>query len=672
MNKSIKSGLTAGMLALAITTTALPTTKANAQTNTELQAQIQILLAKIQELQSQFTNPSTIQINLTRDLREGMSGSDVKALQQFLNSDPATAVAISGIGSKGNETTYFGPATKAAVIKFQNKYRSQVLTPVGLSYGTGFVGASTRAHINALGKTVTPTTPVVTPPVTSDPTPTTPSESIAGEEGEITVTRGSEHTNTLELSGDFDEVYSVQIKAEDSAMTIDRFDFMFDKRPWKYLDSFELYQDGKKIASMKAEEKNFTSVGNEYRLRFSGLDAVVDKDEKDTFVLEAKALKSLSGDRELDSISLYVPEKGIRAKDTAKIISFNPNSDLDSRSFDFRDAEEDGEITASLSDESPDSGVIPVKKTSNTSNVTVMVVDVEADDSDIEINDAYIKVSSSESQVTNVVKNLSLVFAGKTIATESVVKNGASPITSKDEDGNTYNVIEANEYYVHFDSLKNIEIDENDTEELTIKAEFHKQFGRYAQGTSVNFTLRALEGENSFGEDVVNGNITTGDNSTFSLYTEGLTFSFKSEEADTKGQLNRTGVYTITFDITAFGNDVYVPMTAGRQTGTTTVGSVGAEYSIVTSAGQKYALGTSVDSLDIVSAKEVGSFYKISEGTTKTVDLDISLDNTGGVQNYYRAKLEAFRFLIGSTTGTEYTITSDLKGFRTGLVSIKN
>jgi peptidoglycan hydrolase-like protein with peptidoglycan-binding domain len=40
-----------------------------------------------------------------------------------LNSDPDTKLADSGPGSKDQETEYFGPLTKAAIIKFQEKYK---------------------------------------------------------------------------------------------------------------------------------------------------------------------------------------------------------------------------------------------------------------------------------------------------------------------------------------------------------------------------------------------------------------------------------------------------------------------------------------------------------------------------------------------------------------------
>ena len=44
-------------------------------------------------------------------------------------------------------TGYFGSITREAVISYQEKYAPEILEPLGLNKGTGFVGSSTRLHL---------------------------------------------------------------------------------------------------------------------------------------------------------------------------------------------------------------------------------------------------------------------------------------------------------------------------------------------------------------------------------------------------------------------------------------------------------------------------------------------------------------------------------------------
>lgn len=175
--KSTASRIVAGFVgfAMALSMAGVAGT-AGAATTEELQKQIADLLALVTALQGQLsgvsgggTTASVCPYTWSTNLKVGSTGADVMSLQKFLNATAGTALAGTGAGSSGKETSTFGPATKAAVVKFQNMYAADVLTPVGLTAGTGFVGAGTRAKLNMLCASAPTPTPV--PPGTPTPVP---------------------------------------------------------------------------------------------------------------------------------------------------------------------------------------------------------------------------------------------------------------------------------------------------------------------------------------------------------------------------------------------------------------------------------------------------------------------------------------------------------------------
>jgi hypothetical protein len=76
----------------------------------------------------------------THALTLGSTGAEVKALQQYLNQH-GFIIAATGAGSLGDETTYFGKATRSALEKFQKAK--------GISPAAGYFGQLTRTYINA-------------------------------------------------------------------------------------------------------------------------------------------------------------------------------------------------------------------------------------------------------------------------------------------------------------------------------------------------------------------------------------------------------------------------------------------------------------------------------------------------------------------------------------------
>ena len=78
-----------------------------------------------------------------RNLTIGSKGEEVRKLQECL-------AKFKDIYPDGDITGYFGKKTKEAVVKFQEKYASEILAPIGLKKGTGDVKPMTRKKLNQI------------------------------------------------------------------------------------------------------------------------------------------------------------------------------------------------------------------------------------------------------------------------------------------------------------------------------------------------------------------------------------------------------------------------------------------------------------------------------------------------------------------------------------------
>ena len=107
-------------------------------------AEIKNIIVQLQSQLAALTGSASCS-QITQNLYFGMKDNfQVKCLQEFLKSQG------SGIYPEGITNGNFYALTQKAVIRFQEKYASEILAPAGEIKGTGYVGPLTRAKINAL------------------------------------------------------------------------------------------------------------------------------------------------------------------------------------------------------------------------------------------------------------------------------------------------------------------------------------------------------------------------------------------------------------------------------------------------------------------------------------------------------------------------------------------
>ncbi|MFW6282884.1 MAG: peptidoglycan-binding protein [Minisyncoccales bacterium] len=111
----------------------------------ELKAKIEELKAKIEQIKKEIAQLKGESCNkIDSNLKVGMENNEVECLQAFLKNQGED------IYPEGLVTGYFGNLTKDAVIRFQEKYKEEILGPYNLEKGTGYVGKTTKSKINEL------------------------------------------------------------------------------------------------------------------------------------------------------------------------------------------------------------------------------------------------------------------------------------------------------------------------------------------------------------------------------------------------------------------------------------------------------------------------------------------------------------------------------------------
>jgi len=142
-----KKGLVVGVLLSVLVVPSIGFANTNTSTISELQALINSLIKEVASLRAQLGGQSgggSTQAwcyDFNNNLTIGGEGAEVRALQ--------AALAREGF-DVGKYRGYYGNKTASAVTGFQQKYKREVLTPAGLSYGTGFFGPSTIKKMNNL------------------------------------------------------------------------------------------------------------------------------------------------------------------------------------------------------------------------------------------------------------------------------------------------------------------------------------------------------------------------------------------------------------------------------------------------------------------------------------------------------------------------------------------
>lgn len=633
-----------GILFAAIVITGLPQT-AKAATTAELIAEIQSLQAQLNQLLAQLmggavTPPSGVPaacagISFTRNLSIGSTGNDVRCLQAFLNQNADTRVALSGAGSSGLETFYFGTLTRSAVIRFQNKHAATILARAGYFDASGFFGAATRATANN----------ILYPPATGG----TPGPVTGGTEGTLAVSLNpTPASGTRIYEGDMDvAIMSFNVRATGSDIDIQRIRFSFGtQRPYDFISRLRVYDGGNLLGSIMVDSTTVDRQSGIYSITIAGLHDKVSQNTTRTLTVRADVQNAVIRDYTLPAnLTVSISANGIRGLDTALINQYAPSDATSvSRTFSVNAAQtSEAGFVLSRDISTPLARNIASGGDRELNDVTMLVFAIRAQKDNITITDINNVTFSGADGTT-------AVYPDTAYLTDS---NGVILASASVGSDNT----------ADFSGMQ-IAINQDATKIFTVKADYSNLSNPADvshQNTSIAavMSVSSIVAENSQGRDIADSKKRGGARGyTAYLYQAAPVFTLMNASATrTPRTSSSPTTYNASFTVrvTASGGDI-----AFARTGAFAVKRI-QNHDIVTATTN----GVSSTYDQPTGVQVSGNQYIVSQDTSAVFNISARID-TGvwnGLPDFYDLRITQIDWstVIGNTTfnnATTYTVES--------------
>lgn len=575
----------------------------------------------------------------SRSLTVGAQGADVTQLQTALESTGDLVIPV-GV-SKG----YFGGLTQAALASYQAKN--------GIAPAAGYFGPITMSSFASKCSS--------TPVVDNGGNTNTGSETLKGGAGSIKDAEFIASLSSEEVGeGEEDvEVAGLEIEADGSdieltavTLNFDYADTGADDELDEYADEVSLWFNGEEVARLDASE--FEDDDNFQKTVAIDAGSIIDEGETGDLVV------AISGINNLDSTSVgekwNVSFVSVRFRDAQNAVitdsttgdigetDDDTTTDSDEVEFSFESFATASDIELKVSeadDDVNDARTIGVDDSDDTDGEAILSFYVEAEgDSDLFIDDLPVDFVSTGAGVGEIINAAVLIVDGEVVKSKNVSSSTATTST------------------VTFDNI-NWTLDAGDKVEVVIEVDINDLDGQFTAGDTLSADVNPDDAnwdvEDEEGEDVAASDKSgTASSEAHSFFADGLNIvrntdsvTYKDTNGDTAG--GEQGIYTIKFDVTAFGDSIYIPTDATIATSSVTTDK-GVAYTMEDSAGDAIGLnGTGLASTTHAvssTASKSGNYFVIQDGETETFTLTVNFVPLS--DGFFRAQLDAINFNVGA------------------------
>jgi len=322
--------------------------------------------------------------------------------------------------------------------------------------------------------------------------------------------------------------------------------------------------------------------------------------------------------------------------------------------------------TGSSGDAVNDGHVVEIDTTTDTNDVPLLAFDLEATGDIQNIQDIPVQVTSTGTgQVIDIANSFSLWKDGTVIDSVNVadVKSGSVSSTTVACDTTDTTC------WVHFDDV-DFDLNDGDTASFVVKADINDTSATLVNGDTLTVTMAAtdvaaIDAEDANGDSVGTGDLTgTATADSIAFYTEGIMVSLVSvDQAITHtgdpanvGIDQDEGTYSITFNVTAFGDDMTVDHDAPLE-----------EVSNNANSESSLSLSGTAGLTAIISspsgASDGTNGFLVEEGTTEKFMITAHVVPT--VSGYSKLSLLGVSYAIGSDADGDTDYAFNLNDFKT-------